>query len=146
MIYVIAQATVADVNVSAFFGFMGVTMALVLASINKQYKLRYRCCLWNIQIRCRNRRNRYLEARNHYEVINSSCHGWYLGNIRHDCGGSTKSIRYMYPHYRKVKQGVDYTPKKGFAHMAAGLACGFSCVAAGFAIGVVGEAGVKANA
>lgn len=41
---------------------------------------------------------------------------------------------------------MDYTPKKGFAHMAAGLACGFSCVAAGFAIGVVGEAGVKANA
>ncbi len=30
--------------------------------------------------------------------------------------------------------------------MAAGMACGFSCVAAGFAIGVVGEAGVKANA
>jgi V-type H+-transporting ATPase proteolipid subunit len=30
--------------------------------------------------------------------------------------------------------------------MAAGLACGFSCIAAGFAIGVVGEAGVKANA
>ena len=30
--------------------------------------------------------------------------------------------------------------------MAAGLCCGFSCIAAGFAIGVVGEAGVKANA
>lgn len=30
--------------------------------------------------------------------------------------------------------------------MAAGLACGFSCVAAGFAIGMVGDAGVRANA
>jgi V-type H+-transporting ATPase proteolipid subunit len=45
-----------------------------------------------------------------------------------------------------VKQSDDYTSKKGYAHMAAGLACGFSCIAAGFAIGVVGEAGVKANA
>ena len=30
--------------------------------------------------------------------------------------------------------------------MAAGMSCGFSCIAAGFAIGIVGEAGVKANA
>jgi len=30
--------------------------------------------------------------------------------------------------------------------MAAGLACGFSSLAAGFAIGIVGDAGVRANA
>jgi len=32
MLYIIANAAADDVNVSAFFGFMGVTLALVLAS------------------------------------------------------------------------------------------------------------------
>jgi len=34
----------------------------------------------------------------------------------------------------------------GFAHLGAGLACGLSGLAAGMAIGVVGDAGVRANA
>ena len=33
-----------------------------------------------------------------------------------------------------------------FAHMAAGICCGLSSLAAGLAIGVVGDAGVRANA
>jgi V-type H+-transporting ATPase proteolipid subunit len=38
-----------------------------------------------------------------------------------------------------------YPPFNGFAHLAAGLACGLSSLAAGFAIGIVGDAGVRAN-
>ena len=34
----------------------------------------------------------------------------------------------------------------GFMHMAAGLCCGLSSLAAGYAIGVVGDIGVRANA
>uniref|UniRef100_A0A7S3XFI0 V-type proton ATPase proteolipid subunit n=1 Tax=Picocystis salinarum TaxID=88271 RepID=A0A7S3XFI0_9CHLO len=34
----------------------------------------------------------------------------------------------------------------GYAHLAAGLACGLSALAAGMAIGIVGDAGVRANA
>jgi len=30
--------------------------------------------------------------------------------------------------------------------MASGLCCGMSCIAAGFAIGIVGDVGVRANA
>ena len=36
--------------------------------------------------------------------------------------------------------------KNGFAYLGAGLACGLSSLASGLAIGVAGEAGVKAYA
>ena len=39
-----------------------------------------------------------------------------------------------------------YTFKMGYQHLASGLCCGFSSLAAGLAIGVVGDAGVRANA
>ncbi|NDW60357.1 hypothetical protein G0P98_28390, partial [Yangia sp. PrR004] len=41
---------------------------------------------------------------------------------------------------------LTYTYKEGFAHMASGLCCGFSCIAAGVAIGIVGDVGVRGNA
>ena len=37
-----------------------------------------------------------------------------------------------------------YTAYKGFAHLAAGLCTGFCSVAAGMAIGIVGDSGVRA--
>jgi len=40
----------------------------------------------------------------------------------------------------------NYTPYKGFLHLGAGLAVGLSGLAAGFAIGVVGDAGVRGTA
>eukprot|EP01088_Endostelium_zonatum_P019783 TRINITY_DN6_c0_g1_i1.p1 TRINITY_DN6_c0_g1~~TRINITY_DN6_c0_g1_i1.p1 ORF type:complete len:162 (-),score=31.40 TRINITY_DN6_c0_g1_i1:131-616(-) len=40
----------------------------------------------------------------------------------------------------------DYTYYKGFAHLGAGLSVGLSGLAAGYAIGVVGDAGVRAVA
>jgi len=39
----------------------------------------------------------------------------------------------------------DYSAFSGYAHMAAGLSCGLSGMGAGFAIGIVGDAGVRAN-
>lgn len=41
---------------------------------------------------------------------------------------------------------VGYTLFQGYAHLASGLACGLSGLAAGMAIGIVGDAGVRANA
>ena len=35
---------------------------------------------------------------------------------------------------------------KGYAHLSSGLACGLAALAAGMAIGIVGDAGVRANA
>jgi V-type H+-transporting ATPase proteolipid subunit len=45
-----------------------------------------------------------------------------------------------------TKIGSTYTAKEGYAHLASGLCCGFSSLAAGLAIGIVGDAGVRANA
>lgn len=40
----------------------------------------------------------------------------------------------------------DFTIFDGYAILAAGLCCGLSCLASGLAIGIVGDAGVRANA
>lgn len=40
----------------------------------------------------------------------------------------------------------NYSMFFGYKHLAAGLCCGLSSLAAGLAIGVVGDAGVRANA
>lgn len=49
-----------------------------------------------------------------------------------------------------ISNGIDAPPKyslfKGFIHLGAGLAVGLSGLAAGFAIGVVGDAGVRGTA
>lgn len=42
--------------------------------------------------------------------------------------------------------GDPYTEQSGYAHLASGLCCGFSSLAAGLSIGIVGDAGVRANA
>ena len=39
-----------------------------------------------------------------------------------------------------------YTYFEGYKHLASGLCCGVSSLAAGLAIGIVGDAGVRANA
>jgi len=42
--------------------------------------------------------------------------------------------------------GGGYSAFKGFLHLGAGLAVGLSGLAAGFAIGIVGDAGVRGTA
>ena len=43
-----------------------------------------------------------------------------------------------------ASQGYDMN--KGFAHLAAGLTCGLCGLGAGYAIGIVGDAGVRGTA
>ena len=40
--------------------------------------------------------------------------------------------------------GNDYTYKSGYAHLSSGLCCGLSSLGAGIAIGIGGDAGVRA--
>ena len=40
----------------------------------------------------------------------------------------------------------NYSSYNGYRHLASGLCCGLSSLAAGLAIGVAGDAGVRANA
>ena len=45
-----------------------------------------------------------------------------------------------------ITPSASYGPCVGFMHLSAGLCCGLSSLAAGYAIGVVGDMGVRANA
>jgi V-type H+-transporting ATPase proteolipid subunit len=46
--------------------------------------------------------------------------------------------------YSIVNAKTGYSAYKGYAHLASGLSCGLSALAAGLSIGVVGDAGVRA--
>merc|ERR1711865_810200 len=46
----------------------------------------------------------------------------------------------------KLNEPASYSAYQGFAHLGAGLTVGMSSLAAGMAIGIVGDAGVRANA
>ena len=51
--------------------------------------------------------------------------------------------------FSKISGGVsagNYTFAQGYQHLSSGLCCGLSSLAAGLAIGIVGDAGVRANA
>merc|ERR1711907_96657 len=45
-----------------------------------------------------------------------------------------------------IDQPSSYSAYSGYAHLGAGLTVGLSSLAAGLAIGIVGDAGVRANA
>ena len=46
-----------------------------------------------------------------------------------------------------MTSGLDrYSVFNGYAHLSAGVSCGLANLAAGFAIGIVGDAGVRASA
>jgi len=46
----------------------------------------------------------------------------------------------------KLAEPKNYSAYAGYAHLGAGLTVGMSALAAGLAIGIVGDAGVRANA
>merc|ERR1712196_665512 len=46
----------------------------------------------------------------------------------------------------KLNTPASYSAYAGYAHLGAGLTVGMSSLAAGMAIGIVGDAGVRANA
>ena len=51
--------------------------------------------------------------------------------------------------FSKISSSVNnnaYTYAMGYQHLSSGLCCGLSSLAAGLAIGIVGDAGVRANA
>jgi V-type H+-transporting ATPase proteolipid subunit len=47
---------------------------------------------------------------------------------------------------QQTQSDAPYNAFNGYKHLASGLCCGLSSLAAGLAIGVVGDAGVRANA
>merc|ERR1712216_357771 len=108
------EATVCDPS-SSFFGFMGVTSAIVFANLGAAYGT----------------------AKSGVGISS-------MGVMRPDL--VMRSIIPAVIINGKLDQPDLYSAYSGYAHLGAGLTVGMSSLAAGLAIGIVGDAGVRANA
>mmetsp|Transcript_30149 Transcript_30149/g.69115 ORF Transcript_30149/g.69115 Transcript_30149/m.69115 type:complete len:169 (-) Transcript_30149:95-601(-) len=114
-----------------FFGFMGVTSALVFANVGAAYG----SAKSGIGIASMGVMNPGLVMRNIIPVVMAGVLGIYGLIVAVIIQGSITA----------PQQGVaSYSLYTGFANLAAGLTCGLSGLAAGLAIGIVGDAGVRA--
>ena len=114
-----------------FFGFMGVTSALVFANIGAAYGT----AKSGVGISSMGVMNPGLVMRNIIPVVMAGVLGIYGLIVAVIIQGSILAPQ------NGLSQYSLYT---GFAHLAAGLCCGLSGLAAGMAIGIVGDAGVRA--
>merc|ERR1719390_162634 len=116
-----------------FFGFMGVTSALVFANVGAAYGT----AKSGVGISSMGVMNPGLVMRNIIPVVMAGVLGIYGLIVAVIIQGSIVA----------PQNGASmYSLYTGFAHLAAGLCCGLSGLAAGIAIGIVGDAGVRANA
>merc|ERR1711974_146635 len=114
-------------STASFFGFMGVASALVFANLGASYGT----AKSGVGISSMGVLKPELVMKSIIPVIMAGILGIY---------GLIVSVITV------TKIGSTYTAKEGYAHLASGLCCGFSSLAAGLAIGIVGDAGVRANA
>jgi len=112
-----------------FFGFMGVSSALVFANLGAAYGT----AKSGVGIASMGVMNHEAVMKNIIPVVMAGVLGIY---------GLIIAVILV----QAVKgNGAPYSAYNGYAHLAAGLACGLSGLGAGLAIGVVGDAGVRAN-
>lgn len=117
-----------DIPESAFFfGFMGVTSALALSNLGAAYGT----AKSGVGVASMGIIKPDDVMKNIIPVVMAGILGIY---------GLIVSIVIL----QKISQS-NYSAFLGYAHLASGLAAGLSSLAAGFAIGIVGDAGVRAN-
>jgi len=114
---------------SAFFGFMGVTSAIVFANLGAAYGT----AKSGVGISSMGVMRPDMVMRSIIPVVMAGVLGIY--------GLITAVII-----NGKLDKPETYSAYTGYAHFAAGLTVGMSSLAAGLAIGIVGDAGVRANA
>jgi len=110
-----------------FFGFMGVSSALVFANLGAAYGT----AKSGVGIASMGVMNHEAVMKNIIPVVMAGVLGIY---------GLIIAVILV--------QGIKpagYAAFTGYAHLAAGLSCGLSGLGAGLAIGIVGDAGVRAN-
>merc|ERR1712039_1150138 len=113
---------------SAFFGFMGVTSAIVFANLGAAYGT----AKSGVGISSMGVMRPDMVMRSIIPVVMAGVLGIY---------GLITSVIIN----GKIKNGT-YSSYSGYAHFSAGVTVRMSSLAAGLAIGVVGDAGVRANA
>jgi V-type H+-transporting ATPase proteolipid subunit len=134
-----------------FFGFMGVSAALVFANLGAAYGT----AKSGVGISSMGVMRPDLAMRNIIPVVMAGVLGIYGLIVAVIIGGQIGQPKAQTwaggnaaPKYSSgatlASTGAAYSSFAGFAHLAAGLCCGLSGLAAGMAIGVVGDAGVRA--
>merc|ERR1712054_222738 len=113
---------------SAFFGFMGVMSAIVFANLGAAYGT----AKSGVGISSMGVIRPDMVMRSIIPVVMAGVLGIYGLIISVIIANAVKAD--------------DYPAFNGFAHLAGGLACGLSGLAAGIGIGIVGDAGVRASA
>ncbi|EER00595.1 V-type proton ATPase 16 kDa proteolipid subunit [Perkinsus olseni] len=114
---------------SAFFGFMGITAAISFANLGAAYgtaKSGVGICSMGVM-------RPDLVMRSIIPVVMAGVLGIY---------GLITSVIIN----GKMDTPATYSQYSGYAHLGAGLTVGLSSLAAGLAIGIVGDSGVRANA
>eukprot|EP01015_Nassula_variabilis_P024516 TRINITY_DN469_c0_g1_i4.p1 TRINITY_DN469_c0_g1~~TRINITY_DN469_c0_g1_i4.p1 ORF type:complete len:160 (-),score=43.28 TRINITY_DN469_c0_g1_i4:94-573(-) len=127
MLY-LAAAEQTDAGAASFFGFMGITCALVFCNLGGAYGT----AKSGVGIASMGVLKPELIIKSVLPVVMAGILGIY---------GLITSVIIS----QKIKPN-DYNYYKGYSHLAAGLCCGLSSLGAGLAIGIVGDAGVRANA
>ncbi|CAG9327600.1 unnamed protein product [Blepharisma stoltei] len=120
--------TEATVTTQAFFGFMGVSSALVFANLGAAYGT----AKSGVGISSMGVIKPELIMKSIIPVVMAGVLGIY---------GLIVAVILV----QKINDN-DYSFYDGYKHLASGLCCGLSSLAAGMAIGIVGDAGVRANA
>ena len=115
-----------------FFGFMGVTSALVFANMGAAYGT----AKSGVGISSMGVMHPGLVMRNIIPVIMAGVLGIYGLIVAVIIQGSIT--------VPSSSGAGTYSLYSGFAHLASGLCCGLSALGAGMAIGIVGDAGVRA--
>merc|ERR1719161_3135291 len=114
---------------SAFFGFMGVTSAIVFANLGAAYGT----AKSGVGITSMGVMRPDMIMRSIIPVVMAGVLGIYWLIAAVIING-------------KLDPPDTYSQYSGYAHLGAGLTVGMSSLAAGLAIGIVGDAGVRANA
>ncbi len=122
------MAAVEGLKTQAFFGYIGVSCALVFANLGAAYGT----AKSGIGISSMGVIKPELIMKSLIPVVMAGVLGIY---------GLIVSVILI----QKINDS-SYTYYDGYKHLASGLACGLSSLAAGYAIGKVGDSGVRANA
>ena len=128
-----------DCNHYTFFGYMGITCALVLGNFGAAYgtaKSGVGVCS-AVTVRPD------LLFKSIVPIVMAGILGIYGLIIAVLFAGAIKKTSFA---DLAANNGGSYSAYKGFQQLGAGLCCGMSSLAAGLAIGVVGDAAVRANA
>ena len=127
-----------DCNHYTFFGYMGITCALVLGNFGAAYGTAKSgvgvCSAVTVKPE--------LLFKSIVPIVMAGILGIYGLIIAVLFNGSLKETTKQ----QLVEGSEQYSSNKGFNQLGAGLCCGMSSLAAGLAIGVVGDAAVRANA